>query len=77
MCLGCTERRGTVAAVQAAVEFALVLRFDPDDGAGTRTLWQDCARATQAALDGRLGELRGQGLDEAVGKNVVYRAPGE
>jgi hypothetical protein len=65
LCLGCTERRGITAALADAVEFAVVVRFDPDDGSGTRTLWQDCARATQAALDARLGELREQGLNEA------------
>jgi hypothetical protein len=65
LCLGCTQRRGITAASADAVEFAVVLRFDPNDGASTRTLWQDCTRETQTALDARLGALREQGMDEA------------
>ncbi len=65
LCLGCTERRGIEAAVEDAVAFALVLRFDPADAPGARALWQDCERATRAALEERLVQLREQGVDEA------------
>ncbi|MEV7156972.1 hypothetical protein AB0N77_20470 [Streptomyces misionensis] len=65
LCLGCTERRGMEAALQDAVEYALALRFDPDDAPGTRALWQDCEQATRAVLAERLGALREQGHDEA------------
>jgi hypothetical protein len=64
LCLGCTERRGVEAAVEDAVAFALVLRFEPADAAGARALWQDCERATRAALEERLVQLREQGVDE-------------
>ncbi|MFF8993974.1 hypothetical protein ACF09H_29420 [Streptomyces sp. NPDC014983] len=65
LCLGCTERRGMEAALLDAVRYALALRFDPDDAPGTRSLWQDCERATRAVLAERLGRLREQGHDEA------------
>ncbi|MGW1616106.1 hypothetical protein ACWCQZ_42990 [Streptomyces sp. NPDC002285] len=64
LCMGCTERRGIAAALKDAVDCALVLRFDPADATGTRGLRQECAHATRAVLEQRLGLLRQQGLDE-------------
>lgn len=69
LCLGCTERRGIVSALKDAVDYALVLRFDPADAPGTRDLRQECAHATRSVLEQRLGQLRQQGLDEA---SVAY-----
>ncbi len=69
LCLGCTERRGIAVALEEAVDYALVLRFDPADAPGTRGLRQECAQATRSVLEQRLGQLRQQGLDEA---SVAY-----
>lgn len=69
LCLGCTERRGIAAALKDAVDYALVLRFDPSDAPGTRGLRQECAHATRSVLEQRLDQLRQQGLDEA---SVAY-----
>ncbi|MFF5421881.1 hypothetical protein ACFY8K_37175 [Streptomyces misionensis] len=65
LCLACTEQRGTERALKEAVQYALALRFDPDDAPGTRALWRECEQATRAVLAERLGQLQGEGQDEA------------
>ncbi|MFB7507162.1 hypothetical protein [Streptomyces broussonetiae] len=64
LCLVCTERRGTQAAMEEAIDMAIVLQFDANDASATRSLRDECARATRAALEERLEHLRDQGLDE-------------
>lgn len=65
LCPRCANRRRITAALEHAVDYALVLRMDPDDALGTRELRRSCAAETRSVLEKRLEQLRRQGLEEA------------
>ncbi|MFH8470878.1 hypothetical protein [Streptomyces sp. NPDC017991] len=66
LCLPCTENRVMERHFVEAVNVAVATRFDPDDGAATVSMWEECCRLTRKALDERLRQLEQAGLPSEV-----------